>query len=124
MISKEEFTAHRQQFEAFVATVHRFAALLFGITFVGYGAAVWVWFEGATWTALIIATLSYLFFRQFRRLSVNLARVKLTPRPEAREMLLLVDQALDDHKPHQVLAHLEGQVGAARKQDQDASSRD
>ncbi|MCG5501480.1 hypothetical protein [Ectothiorhodospira lacustris] len=107
MISQEEFATHREDFASFVATIHRFATLLFIISFIGYGAAVWVWFQGATWTALIVATLSYLFFRQFRRLSLNMARIKYTLQPRYHPMLLLVDRMLEDHKPAVVVGQLE-----------------
>ncbi|WP_200178809.1 hypothetical protein [Ectothiorhodospira mobilis] len=115
MISAEEFAAHREGFQAFVATVHRFAGLLFVLTFLGYGAAVWAWFQGASWTALIVATLSYLFFRQFRRLSVNLAHLRYASRPEHQAMLNLLDRALEQDKPHVVLSQLESMVHDARR---------
>ncbi|MFP4244909.1 MAG: hypothetical protein ACLFRJ_07500 [Ectothiorhodospira sp.] len=115
MISDEEFAAHQEGFQAFVSTVHRFAALLFAVTFVGYGAAIWAWFQGASWTALIVATLSYLFFRQFRRLSVNLAHLRYASRPEHQAMLNLVDRALEQDKPHVVLSQLESRVHDARR---------
>ncbi|SEP58536.1 hypothetical protein SAMN05421693_101148 [Ectothiorhodospira magna] len=107
MITPEAFATHREDFAAFVATIHRFASLLFIISFIGYGAAAWIWFQGATWTALIVATLAYLFFRQFRRLSLNLARIKYTLQPRYHPMLLLVDQMLEDHKPAVVVGQLE-----------------
>lgn len=119
MISQEEFVAHQEDFAAFVATIHRFATLLFIVSFIGYGAAAWVWFQGATWTALIVATLSYLFFRQFRRLSLNMARIQYTMQPRYHPMLLLVDRMLEDHKPAVVVGQLESLL---KKQEETPSS--
>lgn len=112
MIPADEFAGHREHFQAFLAAVHRFAGMIFVFSFVGYGAAVWAWWTGAVWLALIVASLSYLFFRQFRRLSMILARRQFASRPECADMLAMLDCALASHKPAEVMARIESLLGS------------
>jgi len=103
---------HRTVLEMLIARTHRIAFWIFVGTFVGYGVAVWVWFSGHTWAALIIATLSYLFFRQFRMLSFHLARMPLRGKARTWPVLQQVEQALERGKAAAVMAELEAHLQA------------
>lgn len=98
---------HRVVLEELIARTHRIAFWIFVGTFIGYGVAVWVWFSGQTWAALTIATLSYLFFRQFRMLSFNLARMPLRGKARALPALQQVERALEQGRAGAVMAELE-----------------
>ena len=103
---------HRVVLEELIARTHRIAFWIFLGTFTGYGVAVWVWFSGHTWAALIIATLSYLFFRQFRMLSFNLARMPLRGQARALPVLHEVERALEQGRAAAVMAELEAHLQA------------
>lgn len=103
---------HRPILEELIARTHRAAFGIFVATFAGYGVALWIWFSGNSWTALIVATLSYLFFRQFRTLAFALARVPLRGRAAAIPVLKRIEQALDKGTAATVIAELEGHLRA------------
>jgi hypothetical protein len=103
---------HRVVLEELIARTHRIAFWVFVGTFTGYGVAVWVWFSGHTWAALIIATLSYLFFRQFRMLSFNLARMPLRGQARTLPVLHEVERALEQGRAAAVMAELEAHLQA------------
>lgn len=113
MYFEREFVAeHRGPFEELIARTHRIALGIFAATFVGYGVAIWVWFSGDTWAALIIATLGYLFFRQFRWLSFGLARMPLRGRAEALPVLRQIERALEQGRAREVMTELEAHLRA------------
>lgn len=103
---------NREVLEGMIARAHRVALGVFLLTFGGYGVAIWLWFENQMWAALIVATLSYLVFRQFRMLALGVARVPLRGDPAAVEALKAVDMALERDKPHPVLSELEAHLRA------------
>jgi hypothetical protein len=110
---EREFVAeYRELFEALIARTHRIAFGLFAATFTGYGVALWVWFSGNAWAALIIATLSYLFFRQFRSLSFGLARMPLRGSAKALPVLKRIETALEKGRVSEVMAELEAHLQA------------
>lgn len=109
---RESVAEHRGLFEELVARTHRIAFGMFAATFAGYAMALWVWFAGNTWAALIIATLAFLFFRQFRWLSFGLARMPLRGRAEALPVLRQIEQALEQGRPREVMAELEAHLRA------------
>lgn len=113
MYFEREFVAeHRSVFEEVIARTHRVAVGIFVATFIGYGVAVWVWFGGNSWAALIIATLSYLFFRQFRTLSFSLARMPLRGQAKSLSVLKAIDGALEKGRAAEVMAELEAHLQA------------
>jgi hypothetical protein len=116
MFSQEEIDTHRERLEQVVATVHHYAALIFFLTFVGYGVAVYLWFQGQPWAGLIVATFSYLFFRQFRSLSIGLARMKLRDREGFAETWTLLDEAMKSERPQAVLLAVESRLRAPREE--------
>lgn len=103
---------NREVLEGLIARAHRVALGVFVLTFGGYGVAIWLWFESQMWAALIVATLSYLVFRQFRTLALGVARVPLRGDPAAVEALKAVDMALERDKPHPVLSEVEAHLRA------------
>ncbi|WP_025367343.1 hypothetical protein [Thioalkalivibrio paradoxus] len=113
MYFEREFVVeHRVVVEELIARTHRAAFAIFVGTFAGYGVAIWVWFSGNMWAALIIATLSYLFFRQFRTLSFALARTQLRGRAVALPVVKRVEQALEKGAATDVMAELEAHLHA------------
>ena len=113
MYFEREFVVeHRTVFEEVIARTHRIAVGIFVATFAGYGVAIWVWLGGNTWAALIIATLSYLFFRQFRWLSFGLARMPLRGSAKALPVLKRVEAALEKGRANEVMAELEAHLRA------------
>jgi hypothetical protein len=109
---REFVVEHRAVFEELISRTHRIAFWIFAGTFTGYGVAVWVWFTGNSWAALIIATLSYLFFRQFRSLSFGLARMPLRGRAQTLPVLTQVERALERGRAAEVMAELEAHLHA------------
>jgi hypothetical protein len=109
---REFVVEHRAVFEEVIARTHRIAVGIFVATFVGYGIAIWVWFGGNTWAALIIATLSYLFFRQFRTLSFSLARMPLRGQAKSLPVLKQIDRALEKGRALEVMTELEAHLHA------------
>ena len=124
MISQHDYDTHATAFDTLVSTVHGYATLIFILTFMGYGFAVFLWFQDHTWTALIVATLSYLFFRGFRPFSLWMARRKLQKDPACATPLMLLDQALAHERPQAVLAQLDGYSQARRKAARQAAGHD
>jgi hypothetical protein len=114
MFSQEEIDTHRERLEKVVATVHHYSALIFILTFIGYGVAVYLWFQDQPWAGLIVATFSYLFFRQFRSLSLGLSRMKLRHRPGFDETWTMLDKAMESERPQAVLLALEARLRAVR----------
>ena len=110
--SREFVEQNREALGALLERTHRIAFWMFVLTFSGYGLALWVWWIGNAWAALIIATLSYLFFRQFRSLSFGLARTVLRGQPEAQTLLGPIDRALEQGKVNSILAELEAHLAA------------
>jgi hypothetical protein len=109
---REFVVEHRSIFEEVIARTQRIAVGIFVATFAGYGVAVWVWFGGNSWAALIIATLSYLFFRQFRTLSFGLARMPLRGQARPLPVLKAIDRALEKGNAAEVMAELEAHLHA------------
>lgn len=107
---------NRDVLEALVARSHRVALAIFVLTFGGYAAAVWLWFQDHMWGALLVATASYLVFRQFRMLALGIARMPLRGDPEAVEALRAIDVALEEDKPHPVLAEVEAHLRALEEE--------
>ena len=109
---REFVVEHRELFEELIARTHRIAFGSFAATFAGYGVALWVWFGGNTWAALIIATLSYLFFRQFRWLAFGLARMPFRGDAKVLPVLKRVETALEKGRASEVMAELEAHLRA------------
>jgi len=109
---REFVVEHRELFDELIARTHRIALGIFAATFAGYGVALWVWFSGNTWAALIIATLSYLFFRQFRWLAFGLARMPLRGNAQALPVLKRVEAAMEKGRATEVMAELEAHLRA------------
>lgn len=103
---------HRDAFERIVARSHKVAVVIFVITFLAYGVAAWMAFNEQPWVALILATLAYLFFRQFRAVSLGLARTGLRGEEGTAAPLKALDLALEEHGAHAVLAEVEGHLRA------------
>lgn len=108
----ETFEVHRERLARLVAVVHHYAAAIFILSFCGYGLAAWAWFEGATVAALVIATLSYLFFRQFHTFSFGLARNKLRGEDGFDETIALIEAAMQGQKLRDVLSGIEARLRA------------
>lgn len=115
MFTEEQIDQHRERLQQVVATVHHFSALIFILTFIGYGVAVYLWFQDQPWAGLIVATFSYLFFRQFRTLSVGLARMRLRDREDFSETWALLDEAMKSERPQAVMLALETRLRAPRE---------
>ncbi|ACL72279.1 hypothetical protein [Thioalkalivibrio sulfidiphilus] len=115
MFTQQQIDEHRERLEQVVATVHHFSAAIFILTFIGYGLAVYLWFQDQTWAGLIVATFSYLFFRQFRSLSLGLARMKLREREGFAQTWQLLDEALKSERPQAVMLSLETRLRAPRE---------
>lgn len=111
-MEREFVQEHRDLLKALVTRTQRIALGLFVCTFLGYGLALWIWFAGHSWTALVLATLSYLFFRPFRTLSWGLARLPLRGDPATLPVLQVLDAALEHAKPAVVMAELEAHLQA------------
>jgi hypothetical protein len=116
MFTQEEIDQHRERLERVVATVHHFSALIFILTFIGYAVAAYLWFQDQPWAALIVATFSYLFFRQFRSLSIGLARMKLRDREGFSETWTLLDEAMKSERPQAVLLAVESRLRAPQEE--------
>ncbi|WP_019626978.1 hypothetical protein [Thioalkalivibrio sp. ALJT] len=114
---------NREVLEGIVARSHRVALAIFVLTFTGYGAAVWLWFQDNLWGALVVATVSYLVFRQFRMLALGVARMPLRGDPVAVEALRAIDIALEQDKPHPVLAEVEAHLRALEEEPPGAEER-
>jgi hypothetical protein len=115
---REFIAAHRGAFSELVDRTHRIAFGIFVLTFAGYALALWIWFAGNSWAALVIATLGYLFFRQFRTLSFALARMPLRGRAEDLPVLRQVEQALEQGRAAAVVAELEAQLAALEAEEE------
>ena len=111
---REFVIQHRTVLEELIARTHHIAVGIFVATFAGYGLAVWIWLSGNSWAALIIATLSYLFFRQFRSLSFALARMPLRGQVSALPVVRAIEQALEQGKAATVMAELETHLQATK----------
>ncbi|WP_018934966.1 hypothetical protein [Thioalkalivibrio sp. ALJ24] len=103
---------HRDVFERIVARAHKVAVVIFVITFLAYGVAAWMAFNEQPWVALILATLAYLFFRQFRLVSLGLARTGLRGETGTAEPLKALDLALEKDGAHAVLSEVENHLRA------------
>jgi hypothetical protein len=99
--------AHRHLVAALLDRTHRVATALFVLTFAGYGVAVLVWFQGNSWMALLIATLSFFFFRQFRALSLGIARLPLRGQVAALPLLQAIDAGLEKASARELVLELE-----------------
>jgi len=109
---RDFIATHEDAFHALVERTHRIAFAIFVLTFAGYGLAVWIWLSGNSWAALVIATLAYLFFRQFRSLSFALARMPLRGQSAGLPVLKGIEQALEQGRAAAVMAELESHLKA------------
>lgn len=112
MFTQEQIDEHRERLEQVVATVHHYSAVIFILTFAGYGVAIYLWFQDQPWAGLIVATFSYLFFRRFRSLSMGLARMKLRSRPGFDATWNMLDEAMKSERPQAVLLAVETRLRA------------
>jgi hypothetical protein len=114
-IDRRQFADHKDRFEVIVSEVHRVTASIVMLSFVGYGVAVYVWYQGHPWLALFTATIAYGFFRAFRPLSVFAAKLRLRSRPGFDQTLVLFENELIDRKPHDVLSDVEKRLEESRQ---------
>lgn len=112
-LDAEWLVTHRQILGDLLQRTHRIALILFVLTFIGYGLAVLLWFSGNSWIALLVATLSFLFFRQFRHLSLGLSRMPLRGNAAAFPLLQALDQGLEQHSVTEVMEWLEKAYAAS-----------
>ena len=113
-IDRHQFTDHQDRFEVIVSEVHRVTASIVMLSFVGYGGAIYVWYQGHPWLALITATIAYGFFRAFRPLSLFAAKLRLRSRPRFDQTLVLLENELIDRNPHDVLSDIEKRLEESR----------
>lgn len=106
-LDTEWLAAHGHLVVDLLNRTHRVAAVLFVLTFGGYAAAVLVWFQGNSWAALLIATLSFLFFRQFRVISLGIARMPLRGHVSALPLLQAIDAGLEKASARELVTELE-----------------
>lgn len=110
LISDAEWAEHKAHWTALAERAQRYAGMIFVVTFAGYGAAIWSWWQGSTWLAIIIATCAYLFFRQFRRFSLRLALRRVAEQPAARPAADKVEALLEQHGPEAVMAAIQARL--------------
>lgn len=112
----ESYKAHADCYRTLVHWVHRLTVLIALVAFGGYGVALWLWFQGDWEMALILATIGYLLFRNFRRLSFGFALNRMRGSEElvCTEALALLDGLMEEHKPAVIMAALEAEVAAER----------
>ncbi len=105
-MTRDEFLQHRDGLKLLVDTTHKITAVIVLVSFVGYGLAAYIWFQGHVLGAAVVASLAYLMFRLFRPISLSFARLRLQDKPQYAEALALFEAELQDHKPQVVLSHI------------------
>lgn len=115
-MTKEDFLTHRENLKQFIDTIHKVTLLIGLVSFIGYGLAAWIWFQGNNVVALIVVTISYLLFRAFRFISFNFARQKYSTDAATADTMKLIDGQLAEHKPQEVVAMIEGFFEGEKRQ--------
>ncbi|MGD8498581.1 MAG: hypothetical protein PVG82_06725 [Chromatiales bacterium] len=109
-MTDQEFEKHRTELVDFLATTHRFAAVVILITFAGYAIAAYLLWKSEVLAAFVLASASFLLFRSFRRLSLRLARWRLQHRAASTELLDLLDRELRSRGAEQLVADIESKT--------------
>lgn len=112
------YKEHRVCVQALVHIVHKLTVVIALVAFAGYGIALWVWLQGDWQVGLIIATIAYLLFRNFKRLSIGLAMNRLRGNSELScgEAIAALEDLMEQHKPQEVMANLEAMIEAEKRE--------
>jgi hypothetical protein len=109
-MTDQEFEKHRTELVDFVATAHRFVAVVILITFAGYAIAAYLLWKSQVLAAFVLASASFLLFRSFRRLTPRLARWRLQQNEVSAELLELLDRELHSRGAEQLIADIESRA--------------
>lgn len=103
----DELKSHGAELESIVAAIHRATAAIAVISFAGYAVAGWLLWKRYFWSALGVATVSYLFFRLYPSLSVLWARWRSAGDPKADAALDALERAWHGRSPRSVLLEVD-----------------
>ncbi|MFN4262471.1 MAG: hypothetical protein ACK4IT_02300 [Thioalkalivibrionaceae bacterium] len=110
-LSPKLLAQHRGAIGLVMSRAKRLGGVLTVLVMLAYvgAAAALLWIDGAAgvWTALIIATLAFLFFRQLPALVLAFSRMPERGRPEQAALYRAIDLALDTLTAREVLRRLD-----------------
>ena len=115
MIERRVLADHHDRLIAIISEVHRVTGLIVITSFVGYGLAVYIWYRGYIWWALITATLAYVLFRAFRPLSLFAARRQLGSQDGFAATFAVLDSQMAHRPSREVLSEIERLVEETRQ---------
>jgi hypothetical protein len=117
-MEEQGFTEHKEELREIALMLHRATTVIVIITFAGYGLSAWMFFEVDRLYALITATVFYIFFRFFRKLSLMWVRRGVNTRPELKPAMSWLDEQITESKASVVIAELDGRLFAKEKDEQ------
>lgn len=106
-MEEQGFLHHKEALAKLAVHVHKITTVIVLLSFVGYGAAGWLWFKGQTLEALVVATVSYLFFRLFRQVSLMVVRRIAVFNEELFPAMEWLDTQIRERGARQVMSELD-----------------
>jgi hypothetical protein len=87
--------AHRDALSTLVRHAARVIAVSIGVTLVGYGVAVWIWWKGWPLGAAGVATVVFVLFRLVRKHALQIAARRFARDPDLREAREILGDKID-----------------------------
>jgi hypothetical protein len=118
-MDEQGFKKHREALREIALMLHRATTVIVIITFAGYGLSAWMFFAFDRLYALITATVFYIFFRLFRKISLMWVRRGVNTRPELKPAMQWLDAEIAERKASVVIAELDARL-FTKQQDESA----
>jgi hypothetical protein len=106
-MEEQGFLHHKEALAELAVHVHKITTVIVLLSFAGYGMAGWLWFKGQTLEALVVATVSYIFFRLFRRISLMVVRRIAVFNEDLHPAMEWLDAQIKDQGAKQVMSELD-----------------
>lgn len=106
-MEEQGFLHHKEALAKLAVHVHKITTVIVLLSFAGYGMAGWLWFKGQTMEALVVATLSYLFFRLFRQISLMVVRRIAVFNEELHPAMEWLDAQIKEQGAQQAMSELD-----------------
>jgi hypothetical protein len=106
-MDEQGFEQYREALAELAAYLHKITSLIVLVSFVGYGLAGWFVYKDRVIEAIITASVSYVFFRLFRQISLFVVRRIAVMKGNLFPAMEWLDEQIAQHGTQAVIGEID-----------------
>jgi hypothetical protein len=106
-MDEQGFEQHKEALAELAAYLHKVTSLIVLVSFVGYGLAGWFVYKDRVFEAIITASVSYVFFRLFRQISLFVVRRIAVMKGNLFPAMEWLDEQIAQHGTQAVIGEID-----------------